>query len=308
MIKKILFYTLIIGAFSLIIFSIVTDPNTFYTNIINSLSVWLYNVYPALFTFYIISSCLINFNIIKKISFVVKPFIRFSSQKSYELFITSIFVGNPSSTSLIMNELDNETIPMEDANKLLKVCSFFNPLYIIAIVSGSYLFSIKYAFIIMISILLANLLVGLFIKSKRNSISNKPIFNHQIKLDVIFNAINQAMSILLLVAGIMVFANILKFSFLSFLKYFNIEGNLINIFASLFEISTGLVDLFTVNPPLIILMSLASAMFAFQGFSVNMQVLNIINDRKIKFLPIFLTRFFQGIVAGCITFIILNII
>jgi hypothetical protein len=160
----------------------------------------------------------------------------------------------------------------------------------------------------MISILLANLLVGLFIKSNRNYISNKPIFNHQIKLDVIFNAINQAMSILLLVAGIMVFANILKFSFISFFEYFNIQGKAINIFASLFEISTGLVDLFTINPPLIILMSFASAMFAFQGFSVNMQVLNIMEGHKIKFLPIFITRILQGVISGCITFIILNII
>ena len=307
MIKKIIQIVIFFGFLLLILFNVITNPPSFYENIITSLSIWLYNVYPSLFTFYIIASCLINFNIIKKIAFIAKPMIKFDNNKAYELFITSIFVGNPSSTSLIMNELEQNSITKNDANKLLKVCSFFNPLYIIAIITITYQYKIKYAFIIMISILITNIIIGLFYKSE-----NKPIIleNHQthnIKLNNVFTAINQAVSLLLLVAGIMVFTNILKHSITNFLNYINISSPITSFILSLFEVSTGLVDNYSANYSLITTISIASFMFAFQGISVNMQNANIMLDYKINYLPIFIIRIIQGLVSGCITFLILNI-
>ena len=308
MIKKISLYSVFILFLFLILFNVITNPTSFYNNIIGSLSVWLYNVYPALFTFYIIASCLINFNIIKRISFVAKPFIKFETQKAYELFITGIFVGNPSTASLIVNEYDANNISINDANKLLRVSSFFNPLYIIAIVSSTFLFDIKYAFVIMVAIFLTNLLMGMFYKSDKKPLVKENLINPVIRLDTVFNAINQAISLLLLVAGIMVFANILKFSLIHFLDLFSLNTPVISFLISQFEISTGLVDIFNYDIPIRTVLPLASFMLGFQGISVNLQVLNIIIDHKFKFMPIFITRIFQGIIAGCITFIIMNII
>ena len=308
MIKKISLFSVFILFLFLVIFNIITNPSAFSENIITSLSIWLFNVYPALFTFYIIASCLINFNIIKRFAFIAKPFIKFENEKAYELFITGIFVGNPSIASLIINEYEVENISLNDTNKLLKVSSFFNPLFVITIVSGSFLFPIKYSFIILISILLANLLIGMFIKSEKSIFEKQQPINPTIRLDIIFSAINQAITLLLLVAGIMVFANILKFSVIYFLDLYNINSPILTFLTSLFEVSTGLVDIFKTESNLFILFPIAAFMFAFQGISVNMQVLNIIFDHKIKFLPIFMTRIIQGLIAGCITFIILNII
>lgn len=308
MIKKLLLFSVFFLFLFLVIFNVIYNPSSFSENIITSLSIWLFNVYPALFTFYIISSCLINFDIIKKISFIAKPFVKFENQKAYELFITGIFVGNPSITSLIMNEYEVETISLNDTKKLLKTTSFFNPLFIITIVCGAYLYHIKYALIILVSILLTNLLIGMFIKSEKIIYGKQKPINPTIRLDTIFNAINQAITLLLLVAGIMVFANILKFSVIYFLDLLKINSPVLNFFTSLFEVSTGLVDIFNTENNILILFPIATFMFAFQGVSVNMQVLNIIYEHKIKFLPIFMTRIIQGLISGCITFIILNII
>lgn len=308
MIKKTILYFVLLVFIFLVIFNVIIDPKSFYSNIINSLSIWLFNVYPALFTFYIISNCLIKFNIIKKISFIARPFISFETNKAYELFITSVLVGNPSSIALIMNEFEDESITLNDTNKLLKVCSFFNPLYIIAIISTVYLLDIKYAFIIMISILITNIIIATFIKSNHKVVINKKNTVPKIKLDIIFDSINEAMSLLLMVAGIMVFSNIIKNSFVNFIDVFNIKSNLTNFIASLFEISTGLDDVNNLNLPLIETIAISTFMFGFQGLSVSMQSLNIIIDQKINYLPIFIIRVIQGVISGCISIIIMNII
>lgn len=308
MIKKVLLYAVFILFLFLTIFNIITNPSSFSDNIINSLGIWLYNIYPSLFTFYIIASCLINFNIIKRFAFIAKPFIKFETEKAYELFITGIFVGNPSLTSLVMNEYEGENISLKDTNKLIKVSSFFNPLFIITFISGTYLYDIKYAFVIIIAILLTNLLIAMFINCNKTTANKTNIINPVIRLDTIFNTINQAITLLLLVAGVMVFTNILKFSVIYFLTQLNINNPSIIFLTSQFEVSTGLVDIFNANLDVLILFPLAAFMFSFQGLSVNMQVLNIIIDYKIKFLPIFIIRIIQGIIAACITFIILNII
>src|SRR5690606_12656453 len=133
-----------------------------------------------------------------RLSFLFKPFIKFSSNKAYELFIISILVGNPSTASLIMDELKLNTIRINDAKKLIKTSAFFNPLFIISIITTTYLKNINFALLIVISMIITNILISQFIKYDEKEIENnkEPII---IKIDKIFTQINSVMYLLIVV-------------------------------------------------------------------------------------------------------------
>lgn len=306
MIKKKVPLIIFIVFLLLVLFSIVTFPKLFYEGITNTLSIWLYNVYPSIFTFYIISSCLINFNILSRLTFLFKPFIKLSSSKAYELFIISILVGNPSSASLIMNELEACTITESDAHKLLKINAFFNPLFIISIMTSTFLNHIKYAYLIVASMLITSIIFSYFYSSKpikKESIKNQIV----IKTDKIFTAINSAMYLLLIVAGVMVFSNIIKFSVNNLFQLLNINSPIITFIIANFEAATGVFDIINFNYNIPNTLALICFILTFQGISINLQVATVIKDFNINLGSLFISRILQGIICAiiCLTLYIL---
>jgi hypothetical protein len=245
---------------------------------------------------------------IAKISSIAKPFIKFNSQKAYELFMISILVGNPSSASLIIKELEYKSINNNEANKLLKVCSFFNPLFIISVITIGLQADIIYSIIVIISIVTSNIIIGFLIKNKKQDFVNNTnkliLFNPE----KILISISDCLYLLLNVAGIMVFSNILKFSIeniFSLIKYHNLTTTLL---ISSIEVSTGALDIIALNLTLPLSISMLTLLLSFQGVSINLQVFNTIKNHNIRFYPIFITRLIQSVIAFSIAFILSNII
>lgn len=306
MIKKVLFYT----SFCLFIFalflSIISSPKLFFTNITDTLSIWLYYVYPSVFTFYLLASFFINFNIIRKISFIFKPLIYFDSPKSYELFCLSLFVGNPSLSSLTIKELECHNITDNDALKLIKVCAFFNPLFIISLFTIGIINNIKYAYLIIIIIFISNLISHFcfknhVLKTKVNACINL------INPEKILSSINDCLYLLIQIAGVMVFVNIVKFSLLSFFEYLNIKSFILNFIIQNLEISTGAIEILKLNLSEGIRLILVTFLINFQGLSINLQVYNIVKSH-IKLKSLIQIRFFQALMSSFLMALLLLIL
>ena len=91
--KFILFFSSLIIAST--IYLVFIDSKAFFDSLIDTLNVWLMKVFPSLFTFFIITSILINFKIINYFSILLSPLkkiLKFETDEAFNIFILSIFI------------------------------------------------------------------------------------------------------------------------------------------------------------------------------------------------------------------------
>ena len=284
-------------------FSIIINPQYFFSTIVKTLEVWLYKVYPAIFTFYLAASILINFNILNKFikifGFLFKRY-RLNT-RTLELFITSMFVGNPSSASLIITSVENNTITKNEGLNLIKCASFLTPLFILSFLS----FNLKYAFVMILVHIFSSFILLLTIKQEDNHIE-------YIKRDGFYSfeqflsSINKVMSLLIMIAGIMVFANIVRESLVISLNYFNINNFYINLILANIEVANGLNFIINSGLDYKLMLIYFSFISSFGGFSVHMQVYNIIN-KYYSYSSFFKYRIYHAVTSSFLIFILLNI-
>lgn len=291
-------FVILLGIFTIILvcFSIVMNPALFFQNITNTLTLWLYKVYPSIFTFYLISSFLINTKILNRIIYYFRfifKHLRFKNEQILNLFILSIFIGNPSTASLIKEEIKKGNLTTDDGNNLLKYASFTNPLFIIAYLS---IYNLRHAFLIMITQILANLLIIIFhnLNNQKTVITRKVV---TFKLNEILLSFHNVINLLLMVSSVMVFANILKYSIETILTYFSFSSNITTLVLSIFEISSGLTTIMNLGFDIKTILILISFLISFTGLSIHLQVVNIINEVKLSYFTFFIYRIVQGILS-----------
>ncbi len=288
--KKILILLFIL----LIIYVSFINPSLLFNSVLDSLEIWLYRIYPSFFIFFIISSLLLNFGIFKYLTFLIKPIVKFNSDKAYELYLLSLFVGNPTSSKFTYLELQKNSITESDAIKLIKYHSFMNPLFVISIIS---LLSNNYKEIIITYILVSIIVNTLFSINKKGSISfNNPKKDFLVNIDFVLDSINGAISILIQIAGFIIFCNLLKDIFIYFIPSSN-------IISSFLESSRGVYDILNsnVSNKLLLIISLLT----FQGLSINLQVYN--NARGlINLSSILIIRIIQTLIVTIIMYLLLT--
>ncbi len=275
----------------LIFYSILVNPSLFFSDIIHTMTIWLYHTYPSIFVFYLMADSLLKSNVLSKVTFILKPFFKFQTAKAYEIFIISMLIGNPGTSSLVNQELKNGFISEIDANKLLRLSIFMNPLFLIS------LLSIKEVFIVIICQLIICFIINLFIKS--------PKYEKSIKLEFNFSYLNfmssvtKVIEMLLMIASIMIIANIIKFSIVSFIQMFNIQNEIFSIITkllfSIIEVSTGILDIKTLGLSQAIILPIIAGLITFQGISINMQIYNTLDKSLFSFKKIISTKIIASI-------------
>lgn len=296
--KKLVF-VLIIFLVLIISFSVLIETEKFFLNIISTLNLWLFKVYPSVFTFYCISSLLLNTNILNKFIYYTRFFfkkLRFQDQRTLNLFILSIFTGNPSSSGLIVESIEKSELTINNANKLLKCSSFQNPLFILGFL---FPYSIKYAFVIIFVHILSNLIITLVTNRKKD---HTIIENASLKFQLkdILKSINNVIYLLLIISSMMVFANIIIFSMHTVINYLGFNNLYIGLILSQFEISRGLKFILELDLDKIIVYLLVCFTVAFNGLSIHLQVYNIISKYNLKYKLFFFYRIVQGFISICL--------
>lgn len=280
----------------LLLINIVLNLNGLIASIYKTLNTWFYNVLPSIFIFYNISNYLISNKIILFVSKIFKFIIKFESQYSYSLLFINFFLGNPGTTSLINEAFNNNKISINDYRTLNSICIYMNPLFVITF------FNIKFYIIYFISILIYIKIYSLIINRNKKNLFLLQSVNRNYSINDFYLSINKSINIILNVAGVMVFFNIIKQTFSFYINYFDLNYFSLKFILSFIEVSSGLKDISLYNNINLNILLLSS-----QGLCILIQSLSYLNKKNISFLRYILNHILSTIAVSCI-FITLSFI
>lgn len=278
-----------------------------------SFNMWINNIFPSLFPFFIIGNILIELNFPQILGELLKKIIcklfKINSNASF-ILILSMLSGFPSSAKYTKDLLDKNIIDEKDATKILTFTHFSNPLFILGTVS-TFLHNKKLAILVLISHYLGNFIIGIILRNyNKKEIKNTKINLNNIKLkkvnigNIISNSIKSTINTLLLILGSTTVFLIITTIINSIIP---LNGILKPIINGIFEMTQGLKYLENLNINSNIKALISTGILSFGGLSVHMQIITIISETKIKYLPYFISRIlhaFISIVILCLLIIL----
>ena len=288
---------------SMIIYSDIVIRST-----LKSLDICINNLFPSMMPFLILSSILSNYGFVELVSHLLKPVMtrvfHTNSNSSYVL-VLSILSGSPSNAKYIKELLDNNKITIKDANQILLFSHFVNPIFITGTVGTIFLEKKLYGFIILASHYLANIIVGIMLRDKYIPSNNTNYNFFNIKpigfITTLKNSIKDTIDTLIIVFGTIT-------SILVFTSIINVYFKFNPILNGILEITSGLkytsISKLTTLTKLII----STFFISFGGFSIHAQVMSILDNKKIRYLPYLKARILQGLISTIIVYILYIII
>jgi len=257
--------------------------------ILDGYNIWLNQLLPTLFPFFIFSDLFVSGGIADDICKKLGPLfakIFNTSKYSFFIFLVSLTSGSPTNSKLIKNMLDNGYILKEEAEKILCFTCFYNPFLIYSIAS-LYLHSNDAIKIITITYL-SNIIVGLILRYKKVKINNlvKEKKEKLTIVDSIKNSIFSLFSILGTIIAMLVLITLLKTNNLCF-------NNILNGFI---EITSGLINLNFINIPYAFKIFLTTVYLSFGGLSIHIQIKSILKD-AISYKLFYQTRMLSIIIS-----------
>ncbi len=276
-----------------------------YNSINYSLNLWVKNIIPSLFPFFIISDILINYDITKYIPKFIKIFFKFLfniNDNMLTIFLLSIISGFPSNARNTKTMLDMKKISINEANHILIFSHFSNPLFILSTISISFFHNKKVGLIILLSHYLSNIILGILVRNKRSkdSITSNTEANNRFS-EIFINSVKKSINTITTIGGIVTVFLVLSTLISDFLCLNSYNSML---FKGIMEITMGIDSLVRLNIPMIYKLVITSMFLSFGGLSVHMQVLNEITGTDIKYNYFFKGRIIQMVLSGLITWII----
>ena len=282
--NSILLFLIVITSLTILNASLLTKEIVTYTNL------FITKLFPSNFLFFTLSSLLINYNIIEKIS-------KLLHHNGSTLFVTimSLISGYPSGSIYIKKLLNENLITTKKANYLIKFTHFPNPIFILGPVSLLFknkIFSTK----ILLSLILSNFIIALIFyrKEKDKEIIYKTSKNSFSKN--LTNAITSSFKVIITIYGISLFFFIIgKIITL----YLNLEIITYILISGIFDLTNGIFKTSLITND-ILKAIIIIIFFSLGGISVNMQIKSIISDTNIKYKNFFLARLLQLLFATII--------
>ena len=279
-----------------------------YSSIIYALNLWVNNLIPSLFPFFIISDILINYNITNYIFDNFKQIIKkvFNiSDGMLNIFILSMISGFPSNARNTRSLYDNGTININEANHILIFSHFANPIFIINTIGNFFFHNQKIGIIILISHYLSNFILGIIFRGSKEKYNNYYFIDSNKQFTKIFiSSIKKAIDTTITICGIVSVFLVLS---TIVVDIGNINGYNAMLVKGVFEITIGIEELSRLNISDCFKAIIASMILAFGGLSVHMQVISQIIDTKINYHYFLVGRVMQMILSGIITYLIYTI-
>ena len=317
--KKIITSIIIMILLLIITYEILTESNTIINCVSYSFEIWLNNLFPSMFPFFVLSDLLINYGLVEFISELFKPIFTHlfkTSKHSSFIFIMSMLSGFPSNAKYTKELYLQNKIDEKEASKILMFSHFSNPLFILGTISISFLNNKKLGLIVLISHYLSNIIIGLIVRNYNKfdtkekfsikrailDMHNKRISNKNFGI-IFTNAIINSINTLLLILGV-----VTTFLIISTIIDNNFHPSLSTktIISSVLEMTQGLkhaslLNISDFNKTIIITMILS-----FGGLSVHTQIISILSDTKIKYTPFLIARILHVIISFILCFILLK--
>lgn len=305
--KKKLYSMTIIITILILIINIFTKSKSLTDIIVFSINLFIKNIFPSLFPMFVISSLLVEIDIPKVLGNMFKKPIKFLFKTKPEaafVFFMSMITGFPSSAKYINDLIDKNAINNKDAEKILMFTFFSNPLFIVNTVGNLFLGNIQIGIVILISHIMGNILVGLLLRNynkeiitiRKDNIYNIRYLNNKINncniFKVLFKSIKDALDILINIFGIITFILILVN-----LMFKDPSNNAYIPIIGIMEMTTGLKYLSISDMSEIVKILLSTFFISFGGLSVHFQIMSILNEKKVRYLPFLLARLLHGVIS-----------
>ena len=288
--KKKIINLIIVFCSIFILIEVLLNKVLIYNSINYSLKLWVNNIIPSLFPFFVFSDILLNYNVTQYIPNTI--------------FILSMISGFPSNARNTKILYEKGKITEEEANHILIFSHFSNPLFILTTISLYFFNNSNVGIILILSHYLSNFILGIILRSKNKS-NNKEINSANISTNnfgnTFINAIKRSINTILNIGGIVTIFLVISAIITTRFKFNTYNSMLIKC---IFEITIGIDALSQINLNLTHKLVITSMVLSFGGLSVHMQVLAEIINTKIKYRYFLIGRFYQMILSGIITYII----
>jgi len=290
---KIIYKFLIFLFFSLLLYVFLSNPKLIMSSVNYSISVFFSNVLPSLFPFFILADVLINYNYVYFLNKI------FKFKYSYLIFL-SLFSGMPSNSKYILGLLQNGEISIHDAEIMLSVTFFPNPMFVIGSIGVLMLGELELGVFILISVYMSNLIVYLFyyrrlLPGKINFAKDKKSFPSLIKDSVIGNS----KTLLVILGTIVIFTTLSNIVF----NYINVPEIVEAIFSGVFEMTSGVKKLSILLVSTQFKVIFISLILSFSGISILCQAVSILSDYKLDIKFILKNKLFIMILNFIINYI-----
>ena len=252
---------------------------------------FLTSYYPVSFIFFIISSLLISYDLIGKARHVLAT----NTSKLY-VYILSLISGFPSGAKYIKDLLNNKDITYNEAKKYLLFAHFPNPLFVLGTISN--ILNNNLSKTILLSIIISNTIIFLFIKSD-NSLINKKKEEKDFTSNLTIS-INSSFNTIIIVYGISLFFY-LWFALIT--NSFSFSPIIYVLLAGIFDLTKGVFSSIILSSELLRAF-LILIFFSFGGISIHMQVKSILNDNNL-YLDYIKGRFWGTFLAIIIFFMLI---
>lgn len=255
------------------------NRNIVSVSILEAINIWYKNLFPSIFPVLILCDLIVSFNVfgflIKYLGNFFRKLFRINKY-GILVFIVSLLCGTPSNMVLARNLYDKNLLTGDDINKLIPLCLFFNPIFVITFTNTK----------VFIILTISTILSGLIFRGKDNQIINdssnyKNEFNLSKSIE---KSMHTLFNILGTVALFMVLSNIIV-----------IKKPIVScILGGFFELTTGLykTNLFFKGNNYLYLLFLS-----FGGLSIITQINNVLESIKINYSKLLIQRLIVFIIS-----------
>lgn len=301
-----------------ITYEILSEAPTILEAVKFSFQIWINNIFPSLFPFFVVSEILINYGFVELFGELFKPLFeklfKINGNASF-VFFMSLISGFPSNAKYTKALYLQNKLNAKEATKILMFSHFSNPLFILGTVY-SCLLDVRITYLVFIGHYLSNIIIGIIIRNYNQSDGNMSKFsfkkalskmhykriNNEKKLgEIITNSLINTINTLLLILGVvttcLIMTTIIDNNFHLPLLYKSVLSGLL-------EITQGLKHVSLLNNSIYLKGLLITAILSFGGVSVHLQTVSIISETNIKYLPFLLARILHAFIS-IILFIIL---
>lgn len=319
--KKILTTVLILTILLFVVFEILTESESILNAVYFSFNIWKENVFPSLFPFFVLSELLINYGFIELVGEIFKPFMnkvfRVKGVGAFAL-IMSLISGFPSSAKYIKELYNKNLINQNEATKLLMFTHFSNPLFILGTISLLFLNNKEVGLLILICHYLGNFIIGIIFrnyypsKEENKNISIKKVLteisNNRVKSnkkfgEIITTALLNSINTLILILGVITMFLVITTIIDNNINLNSFHQSILNGFV---EMTQGLKYVSLEEIPLKLKCILSTMIISFGGLSVHMQVISILSDTKINYLPFLTARIIHAIISSLLMFFLFD--
>lgn len=311
----------IMGVLLFLVYEILTESESILNSVDFSLNVFKNNVFPSLFPFFVLSNILIKCglpefmgNLFKGVmnrTFKIKGICAF-------IFFMSIISGNPANAKYTRELYLGGRINKYEATKILCFTCFSNPLFILGTVSILFLNNKDAGLLILLCHYLGNLIIGfgmrnyhpsekekskVSLKKALDEMHMKRISNKESFGEMITNSLISSIDTLLLILGVITICLVVTTIIDNNLNLNSVLGSVLNGFV---EMTQGLKYISLEAIPLKLKCVLTVMILSFGGLSVHMQIMGILSDTDIKYLPFLCARVCHAIISSLVMFLLFD--